>query len=246
MSDELKAKDDYHLKTLLERYDITAEGLTRIIDGNGSCRGMVEGYVAEEKLREIWFNRPEFSNQFKSRDHDRSNKGDLVVTYRGQDFKIEAKSLQTGSIRHRTPESPLTGRAQVDASDKRQIILPDGSRLTTTNLLVGEFDILAINLFHFQKKWNFVFARNSLLPRSTFAGYTPEQRAYLLATTVKVEWPLPPGTIFHSSPFALLDEICAERQFESDRIMGEPARGVLVAPVIEPKPARARKTSRSV
>ena len=42
------------------------------------------------------------------------------------------------------------GKAQVDASDRREVVLPDNSRVTTTCLLKGEFDILAINVFAFE------------------------------------------------------------------------------------------------
>jgi hypothetical protein len=42
----------------------------------------------------------------------------------------------------------------------------------TTNLVVGGFDLLAINLFEFGAEWRFAFAKNRDLPRSTFRKYT--------------------------------------------------------------------------
>lgn len=88
--------------------------------------------------------------------------------------------------------------------------MPDGSSLTTTNLLAGEFDLLAINIFAFHERWEFLFAKNSDLPRSKYRNYTPEQRAHLLATSVPVTYP--PEPPLYAEPYALLDEIIGERE----------------------------------
>lgn len=108
----------------------------------------------------------------------------------------------------------FAGVTQVDGSDKREVLLPDGSKILTTNLLVGEFDILAVNCFTFEEKWNFAFAPNRSLPRSKFRNYTPEQREHLLATLVPVTWP--PSGIFTDNLFALFDRLIAERETEKD------------------------------
>lgn len=86
--------------TILDRWQITAEELTEVIDGNPSLRGMLLGYLAEVKLRHIWFSGSEIERSFKYDDHDRMKKGDLVVVYRGKEFIIEAKSLQTNTIKY--------------------------------------------------------------------------------------------------------------------------------------------------
>jgi hypothetical protein len=101
------------------------------------------------------------------------------------------------------------GNFQCDASDSRSITLPNGERLKTTCLLVGEFDILAVNLFAFRGQWDFAFAYNRDLPRSTHRGYTPKQRKHLLATTMPITWPVQPP--FLADPFALLDGLVKER-----------------------------------
>ncbi len=88
--------------------------------------------------------------------------------------------------------------------------LPDDSQLQTTNLLVGEFDILSVNCFTFCNQWNFAFARNRDLPRSTYRNYSETQREHLLATTVKVVWP--PMGIFIDDIFALMDTMIEERE----------------------------------
>jgi hypothetical protein len=76
-------------------------------------------------------------------------------------------------------------------------------------LLVGEFDLVAANLFAFENKWKFAFAKNRELPRSTYKKYTPEQRQYLISSLISVTLPIEPP--FYDNPFPLLDEIIKER-----------------------------------
>lgn len=82
--------------------------------------------------------------------------------------------------------------------------------METTCLLPGKFDILAINLFEFGQEWRFGFVRNQDLPRSRYRAYTDYQRENLIATSVKVTWPLVPPIV--SDPFPLLDQIVRERR----------------------------------
>lgn len=194
--------------TILERWQITAEELTEIVDANPSKRGNMFGYVAEVKLRKMWFSSERITHSVKYDDHDRKKKGDLVVTYKGYSFIIESKSLQTNSIKHIGDR--FTGTAQCDASDRRIVTLSDGSTVNTTCLLVGEFDLLSINIFAFTNEWHFLFAKNSELPRSKFKKYTDYQRRHLLASLVPVVYP--PEPPLYDEPFALLDEIIAERE----------------------------------
>jgi len=175
--------------TILDRWGITASELTQIIDGNPSLRGFLLGYVGEFQLRKIWFSDARITNIRKYDDHARDvgKKNDLVVCYKGFDFTIEVKSLQTLSIKEK--DGIYTARVQVDASDSRDVTLPNGERVKTTCLVVGEFDVLAVNLFSFREKWDYIFALNRDLPRSAFGKYTSEQQQYLLATAVNVSWP---------------------------------------------------------
>ena len=193
--------------SLLRRWDITEEHLTEVVDQNPSLRGMLFGYVAEVKLRQQIGGNDQVTNMVKDDDHDRKKKGDLRVTYRGREFITEVKSLQTNSIKHLGTgldgSERVKGKAQVDASDSREVRFPDGTTRTTTNLLVGEFDVLAVNIFGFVGEWQFVFAPNYSLPRSTYYKYTPAQKENLLATGVPVEWPLPNNNIFKNYLFAL-------------------------------------------
>lgn len=196
--------------TILDRWQLTATELTAIIDDNPSLRGFLLGYIAEYKLRTYLTNHPAVTDLYKPDDHSRdaSAKADMIVAYRGHRFAVEVKSLQTNSIRH-ADAGIFTGKAQVDASDNRDVTLPNGETVKTTCLLVGEFDMLAINLFQFQEQWDFAFILNRDLPRSTYRRYTEQQREYLLATLVGVSWPLEPP--FASDPFVLLDKLVQER-----------------------------------
>lgn len=111
---------------------------------------------------------PGVSNVLKPDDHDRRRKGDRTVLYRGRTFIFESKSLQTSTVA-RAAEG-WTGRAQVDASDRREVALPDGSSVTTTCLRRGEFDILAVNVFEFSQRWRFVLPRTRTCPRRRIAA----------------------------------------------------------------------------
>lgn len=193
--------------TILERWGLSARELTQIVDGNPSLRGFMIGYVGEFQLRKIWFSGDRTSNVRKSDDHDRQQKNDLTITYKGHDVTFEVKSLQTLSIK-REGETCI-GSFQCDASDSRAIPLPNGEQVKTTCLMVGEFDILAVNLFAFHEQWDFAFALNRDLPRSTYRGYTIQQQKYLLATSMKVTWPVQPP--FVTDPFILLDRLVGEK-----------------------------------
>lgn len=173
---------------ILRRWDLTEQELTEIIDQNPSMRGLMLGYIAEYKLRKIHFTNGVFTDVHKADDHDRKRKGDLTITYKGHTFVIECKSLQTNSIK--LTERGYEGKYQCDASDRRKVKLNRGKTVETTCLLVGEFDVIAVNLFSFENKWHFAFALNDDLPRSTYKGYSPAVQRQLLATLMPVTWPL--------------------------------------------------------
>lgn len=168
---------------------------------------MVLGYVAELQLKK---NLEEKGIKYlgKSDDHDRKNKGDLRIQYKGHTFVVESKSLQTNYITYEN--GVYSGKAQVDASDKRTVTLADGTSQNTTLLLYGEFDLLAVNCFGFGNQWRFLYAKNSDLPHSTYKKYPVEMQEQLIASLIPVTYPpVPP---FREDPFALLDEIIAERE----------------------------------
>ena len=173
---------------VLDYWNLTSDELSEIISASPSLRGMMEGYIAEYKLRKMLLSSGKISDIGKYDNHDREKRGDLRVTYKGTEIGIEVKSLQTGTIKRRDDE--YFGKFQCDASDRRTVTLPTGEKMQTTCLVIGEFDLLAVSLFGFLKQWKFAFAKNQDLPRSKYRGYTQKQRKYLLRTIVAITYPL--------------------------------------------------------
>lgn len=176
--------------TILERWQLTPRELTEILDENPSLRGITLGYVAEYKARKIFESSRQVTGLRKPDDHDRTKKGDFIFTYKGREVSVEVKSLQTATVKPR--KGGYAGKVPCDASDRRKVKLPNGREVETTCLLVGEFDLLAVNLFAFESVWRFIFARNESLPRSTFRRYPADVKEHLLATLIEVSWPVRP------------------------------------------------------
>jgi len=192
---------------LLLNWDITAEELSEIVAENPSMRGLMFGFVAEYKLKKEWLLRRGITNLDRPRSHDRKQKCDFTFDYRGINAKIEVKCLDTPKVR--LNDGVYKGTFQCNASDTTKVTLPNGRKVTTNCLAVDGFDILAVCLFAFGNKWQFAFARNRDLPRTTWHKYTPAEQKYLLKSTMKISWPLQaPYTL---DLFALLDGLVAER-----------------------------------
>ncbi len=194
------------MKTLLERWQISAEELTKIVDDNPSLRGFIFGYVSEYKARTYFDGHAGIENLKKYDDHDRTSKGDISFRYKGREFRIEAKSLQTNSV-IQVGDDEWSGKFQCDASDRREILLPNGHTVNTTCLAVGEFDIVAVSLYAFGDQWRFAFARNSDLPHpgARSRNVAVEDREYLIKTLIDISWPLQPP--FSTHIYSLLDEM---------------------------------------
>ena len=90
-------------KSILQDWDIDESYFTNVVRDNPSLRGMILGYIAERKLRDIFMTSGKTENHRKDDDHDRSKKGDLTLSYKGEEIIIEVKSLQTNSIHIQGP-----------------------------------------------------------------------------------------------------------------------------------------------
>lgn len=190
---------------LLREWQVSSREISFLINQNPSLRGMLLGYVAELKLKELITALPDITYTYKFDDHNRKKKGDLYIIYRGKAFDVESKSLQTNTIKFDDKTETWTAKTQVDASDRRTIVLSSGKPLNTTLLLRGEFDILAVNCFGFGKKWKFLFAKNTDLPSSSYKKYDELDRQELIASLVSVSYPAQPP--FYESLKDLLDEM---------------------------------------
>jgi hypothetical protein len=190
-------------QNILYRWELKVEELTTIVDTNPSLRGFMLGYVAEYKLRKLYFDNKKVSEVSKDDDHDREHKGDIKFKYGLRSYRVECKSLQTNTVKH--VDGKFSATYQCDASDSRELAFSDGSKTKTTCLRVGEFDIVAVNLFAFFESWRFAFALNKDLPRSTFKKYSILQQSELLSSSMPITWPLQAPYV--DDPFLLLDRL---------------------------------------
>lgn len=206
--DDLMTQGEQRLALILDRWELTHQEFTNLIDANPSLRGVTLGYIAEAKFHNMFLHHPDVSQVRKDDDHDRRRKGDRTFLYKGHKFIVEVKSLQTNLVKR--DGEVLKGKSQVDASDRRKVTFTDGTTLETTCLLRGEFDMLAVNCYAFNNRWEFAFALNRDLPNNTYRKYTPAQQAALLPTLIPVSWPVQEP--FVTDPFVLLDRLVAERE----------------------------------
>lgn len=194
------------MATILEKWQISAEELTKIVTDNPSLRGFLFGYVSEYKARTYFDGHESITDLKKYDDHDRTSKGDISFHYKGKEFRIEAKSLQTNSVINLGGDS-WAGKFQCDASDRREILLPNGHTVNTTCLAVGEFDIVAVRLYAFGDQWRFGFAKNSDLPHPgpRSRNVAVQDREYLIKTLIDITWPL--QAPFTTDVYSLLDSM---------------------------------------
>jgi hypothetical protein len=199
------------LATILERWRISIEGLTGVVDDNPSLRGVLIGYIGEIKLQQFLTRSKRVEELHKAEDHDRRKKHDIALIYKGKPFTIEVKSLQTHTVRKDRVGGKDTyrGKYQCDASDCRPVTLPNGRKVTTTCLVAGDFDIVAVNLFAFRGKWEYGFALNRDLEKTRHKKYTAAQQKHLIATLQTVTLPL--ARPYESDIFVLLDKLAKKR-----------------------------------
>lgn len=192
---------------VLDKWNLSYEEVDELLTGNPSLQGMFLGYAAEVKLRSAWLTDDRIQSVRQPDPHDRTDQGDFVIAYKDVELIVEVKSLQTRTVKK--TDDGLAARFQCDASDRRTVHLPTGEDLETTCLLVGEFDVLAVNLFAFTEDWVFAFAKNWDLPRSKYRGYSEEAREHLLASGMPITWPLQPP--YKEDLFAVLDDLVDEK-----------------------------------
>lgn len=200
----------------LEDWDLSYDEINELLTANPSLRSFVMGYAAEIKCRNMYFaGHPDIYDIYKPDDHDRTEKGDWILDYRGHRIALEVKSLQSNSLRPNA-RGEVNPNYQCDASDARTVIFQDGSSVHTTALLVGEFDVVAVNIHAFTGEWDFAFCKNEDLltmegaTRGAAAGYTPMQQRSLIKTLQPMPLDVPPP--YTRDPFVLFDEIIEERR----------------------------------
>ena len=212
-------------KEFESRWKLSADDLSALVDDNPSLRSFVMGYAAELKLRQEHFQSSKITGATKADDHDRMNKGDLTFVYKNKRVVIEVKSLQTNSCRWDSGLQQIQVEYQCDASDRRQIVFADGTVHETTNLLAGEFDMIAVNLFPLLGRWEFLFASQDQLSRIERGIYRapgyehngktigPVHQAELLKTTQRIIFSMgwAHSAVYSRDPWKVLDQIVTAR-----------------------------------
>jgi len=160
-----------------------------------SLRGILLGYLAEERFHKLILKNKKINDIRKHDDHDRkNNKADRDFLYKQKHrISVQLKSVQTNSIKWDEKNKRFLATVQNDASCKREITLPNGEKIRTTNYKVGDYDILAVPLYPFCSKWIYAYKLNKNCKKSTYKKYSESQRKYLLSTTEKITYPLEKG-----------------------------------------------------
>ena len=201
---------------LLDDWNLSYDEINELLTNNPSLVSFVKGYAAELKFRNMYLvDHPDITHFYKPDDHDRVEKGDWIVTYKGERIGIEVKSLQKNNIKQ-FDDGTYYLMYQCDASDARPVLFDDGSSVHTTCLAVGEFDIVAVNLFDRYGEWQFAFCKNEDLQtnkgnnRGKVKLYTDYQKENLLKTGQVVTDPLAPP--YTDDLYTLMDDVIAKRR----------------------------------
>lgn len=161
-----------------------------------SLKGMYIGNIGEFHFMKMMKSLDDISNVFKPDDHDRSlNKSDLIVTYRNTRIRFQVKSIQSNSLRFNTQTGKIEFTVQNDGSDKREIVLPNGHKVSTTNYVYGDYDILVVPLITVNKdenydKWEYGFLLNSDCRPCTNRKIPEEDRKFLMSSSEILTYPL--------------------------------------------------------
>ena len=170
---------------------IKPKELVKIVKSTPSLRGMIAGNIAELKFEQHLRSLGAFRNFYKPDDHNRlENKVDLRFTYRRKSVTVQLKSIQTNSIKWNADLQHLQCDVQNDGSDRRDVRLPNGHVVNTTNYRFGDYAILAVPLFPFTGKWDFAYLLNRDCTATTSTKYSEEDRKYLIRTVEKLSYPL--------------------------------------------------------
>lgn len=141
----------------------TIEDIQEMIEENSSLRGYLQGYLAERALRSQVEKIPGVTFVKKIPDQG-SEKGDLQISYKGSIITVEVKSLKTDSVTEDLFTQTWEGKVGIKNTDKREVEVDGIGTLSTTKLIRGQFDILAICCFAVSGKWDFMFIENRFIP----------------------------------------------------------------------------------
>jgi hypothetical protein len=202
-------------------WQLSPEEFNRIIHKNSNALSAIYGYVAEERLREMFLEDDDRVENIRSPDdQDVGDKGDWAFQWRREPMKIEVKSLQTHTIEKINPdqqtfdsdEIPVQYRAgfHLKGSSDQRVEMYNGEEYQTTlmNVEKSDVDIMAINLYKIMDEWNFAFLKVEDLPRSK-GNYPDGLREQLARSQIRLTIPLQEP--FRDDLYGLMDEVLEER-----------------------------------
>lgn len=200
-------------------WKLDPEEFNRIIHENSNALSAIFGYVAEERMREMYLeDNPNVENIRTPADQDEADKGDWAFDYKGEPIKIEVKSLQSRTVpdvdETQTTLTEDGGEIEVGfhlkgSSDPRQVEY-EGEMYSTVlmNVEDSDIDIMAVNLYKVKDEWDFAFVRVTDLPRSK--GDYPEGLKQKLSKS-QPKFKIPLEEPYTDDLDGLMDEILEER-----------------------------------
>jgi len=202
-------------------WELSPEEFNRIIHKNSNALSAIYGYVAEERLREMYLEDDDRIENIRSPDdQDVGDKGDWAFRWRGEPMKIEVKSLQTHTIKEidseqqtlSSDDEPVRYRAGFHlkgSSDQRtEVYEGDEYQTTLMNIEKSDVDIMAVNLYKIKDEWDFAFLKVEDLPRSK-GNYPEGLREQLARSQTRLTIPLQEP--FTDDLYGLMDAVLEER-----------------------------------
>lgn len=147
--------------------NFSKEEIDEVISENPSLRGYIQGYLAEVALKKQLLLLDNVTEVTKIPDKS-EEKGDLKVIYKGLPITVEVKSLLTRSIKADTLHETWEGTVGIKNSDKRELQVEGLGTIHATNLVRGEFDVLAISCYAVSGLWDFVYMENEYIPPKNY------------------------------------------------------------------------------
>lgn len=195
------------MQDILSFLDISLDDLTNLSKENVNIFSMLYGYSAEVHIRNYFDSDARITDLKKYDDHDKLNRHDLAVMYKGREYTIEVKCIQNSSLK--INDDTWAGQVQVQNSSGHFQTLPNGEEFYSKLREFGQFDILAIATNALGNGWEFRFMLNRDLPITRAKKVPDEYKHIFINTTIPVS---PDTENLSSDPFVLLERLHTERE----------------------------------
>ena len=174
--------------------------IAHVFSNNISALAFFEGYSSEYILEKLVLDTPHVSGCYKPGDNNTHEKGDLVASYKEVPVSIEVKNVRRrGSSTQRKPklvtnleEQYWVGHFCTRAGRSRIVTFSDGSKSHSYNCVRGQYDVIAVNVYQFTGRQQFMYCLEKDLPSTKHTPKThlsPLQCHETLQPEVTVRWP---------------------------------------------------------